>query len=68
VKLPYPLELLSQYEEMTVVKLLCPLGLETTEVAVVKLPCPLKTTEVAITELLVQYEEMTVVKLLVDQN
>jgi hypothetical protein len=50
VKLPCPLWLLSQWEEMTVAKL----------------PCPLEATEVAIAELLAQYEEMTVAELLVD--
>jgi hypothetical protein len=60
VKVPCPLELLSQYENMAVVELPCPLELETTEVAVAKLPCPLETTKVAIAELLAQYEEMTV--------
>jgi hypothetical protein len=68
VRLPCPLGLLSQWEEMAAVKLPCPL--EATEVAVVegiavaellsqyempavKLPCPLEVTEVAVVELLV---------------
>jgi hypothetical protein len=78
VKLSCPLWLLSQWEEMAVAKLPCPL--ETTEVAVVKLlaqyeemavaelPCPLEATEVVVVELLAQYEEMTVAELLVEQE
>jgi hypothetical protein len=66
VKLPYPLKLLSQSEEMVVAELPCPL--EMTEVAITKLPCPLMTMEVSIAELLTQYEEMIVVELLVDQK
>jgi hypothetical protein len=50
VKLPCPLGLLSQWEEMTVVEL----------------HCHLEVTEVAVVELLAQYEEMAVAKLLVD--
>jgi hypothetical protein len=76
VKLPCPLWLLSQWEEMAVVELPCPL--EVTEVAiaellaqyeemaVAKLSCPLEATE-AIAELLAQYE-MIVVELLVEQE
>jgi hypothetical protein len=63
VKLPYYLGLLSQWEEM----------------AVAELPCPLELTEVVVAELLVvegmvvagllsQYEEMVVADLLVDQE
>jgi hypothetical protein len=66
VKLPCPLELLSQYDEMVVVELSCPL--ESMELAVAKLPCPLEMIEVAVTKLLAQYEEMVVVEQLVDQK
>jgi hypothetical protein len=52
VKLPYSLGLLSQWVEM----------------AVVELPCPLEVTEVVVAELLAQYEEMAVAELLVDQK
>jgi hypothetical protein len=52
VKLPFLLGLLSQWEEM----------------AVAELPCPLEVTEVAIVELLTQYQEMAVAELLVDQE
>jgi hypothetical protein len=52
VKLLSPLGLLSQWEEMTVVEL----------------PCPLQATEVTVAELLAQYEEMAVAELLVDQE
>jgi hypothetical protein len=52
VKLPHPLGLLSQWEEM----------------AVAELPCPLEATEVADAELLAQYEEMAVAELLVGQE
>jgi hypothetical protein len=68
VKLPCPLEILIQWEEMTVVELSCPLELEMMEVAVMMLPCPLETTKVAVAELLAQYEEKEVVELLVDQK
>jgi hypothetical protein len=50
VKLPCPLGLLSQWEEM----------------AVVELHCHLEVTEVVVVQLLAQYEEMAVAKLLVD--
>jgi hypothetical protein len=50
VKLPCPLGLLSQWEEMTVVEL----------------SCLLEAIEVAVAELLSQYEDMAVAKLLVD--
>jgi hypothetical protein len=50
VRLPCPLGLLFQWDEM----------------AVVELPCPLEVTEVAVAELLPQYEAMAVAKLLVD--
>jgi hypothetical protein len=52
VELPYPLGLLSQWEEMTAAEL----------------PYPLKAIEVAVAELLAQYKEMTVVELLVDHE
>jgi hypothetical protein len=52
VKLPCPLGLLSQWEEM----------------AVAELPCPLEVTKVAIAELLAQYEVMAVAELLIDQE
>jgi hypothetical protein len=78
VKLCCLLWLLSQWEEMVVAELPCPL--EVTEVAVTELlaqyeemtiaelPCSLEVTEVAVAELLAQYEEMTVVELLVEQE
>jgi hypothetical protein len=50
VKLPCPLWLLSQREEMTVVEL----------------PCPLEATDVAVAGLLAHYEEMIVAELLVE--
>jgi hypothetical protein len=50
VKLPCPLGLLSQWEEM----------------AVVELSCLLEAIEVVVAELLSQYEDMAVAKLLVD--
>jgi hypothetical protein len=68
VKLPCPLELLSQWDEMTVAEIPCPLELETTKVVVAKLPCALEVTEVAVAELLAQYDEMEVAELLVDQK
>ena len=52
VKLPFSLGLLSQWEEMPVVEL----------------PCPLETTEVDVVELLAQYEETAIAELLVDQE
>jgi hypothetical protein len=52
VKLPCPLGLLCQWEEMVAAEL----------------PCPLEATEVAVVELLAQYEEMAVAELLVDQD
>jgi hypothetical protein len=52
VKLPCPLGLMCQWEEM----------------AVAELPCPLEMTEVAVAELLAQYEEMAIAELLVDQD
>jgi hypothetical protein len=52
VKIPCPLGLLSQWEEM----------------AAAELPCPLEATEVVVAELLAQYEEMAVAELLVDQE
>jgi hypothetical protein len=61
VKLPYPLGILSQWEQMAVAKLPCPL--EATEVAVAEL---LIAEEIAVFELLTQYEKMTVAELLVD--
>jgi hypothetical protein len=78
VKLSCLLWLLSQWEEMVVAELPCPL--EATEVAVVELlaqyeemavaelPCPLEATEVAVVEPLAQYEEMIVAELLVEQE
>jgi hypothetical protein len=50
LKLPCPLGLLSQWEEMEVAEL----------------PCPLEVTKVDIVELCAQYEEMAVIELLVD--
>jgi hypothetical protein len=50
VKLPCPLGLLSQWEEM----------------AVAELRCPLEAIEVTVVELLTQYKEMAVAELLVD--
>jgi hypothetical protein len=50
VKLRCPLGLLSQWEEM----------------AVAELPCPLEVIEVVVVEFLAQYEEMAVAELLVD--
>jgi hypothetical protein len=52
VKLPCPLWLLSQWEEMVVAEL----------------PCPLEATEVAIAKLLAQYEAMVVAEQLVEQE
>jgi hypothetical protein len=52
VKLPCPLWLLSQWEEM----------------AVVELSYPLTATEVAVAELLALYEEMTIAELLIEQE
>jgi hypothetical protein len=52
VKLPCPLWLLSQWEEMVVAEL----------------PCPLEATEVAIAKLLAQYEAMVVTEQLVEQE
>jgi hypothetical protein len=63
VKLPCPLGLLSQWEEMTAAKLPCPL--EATEVVVAEL---LVAEDIAVVELLSQYEEMVVAELLVDQE
>jgi hypothetical protein len=63
VKLPCPLGLLSQWEEMAVVKL--PYPLEAIEVAVAEL---LVVEEIAVAELLSQYEEMAVAELFVDQE
>jgi hypothetical protein len=63
VKLPCPLGLLSQWEEMTAAKLPCPL--EVTEVVVAEL---LVAEDIAVVELLSQYEEMVVAELLVDQE
>jgi hypothetical protein len=78
VKLTCPLCLLSQWEEMAVTELPCPL--EVTEVdvaellaqyekmAVAELACPLEATDVAVAELLAHYEEMIVAKLLVERE
>jgi hypothetical protein len=63
VKLPCPLELLSQWEEMTTAKHPC--LLEATQLVVAEL---LVAKEIAVAELLSQYEEMTVAELLVDQE
>jgi hypothetical protein len=63
VKLPCPLGLLSQWEEMVAVKL--PSPLEATEVAIAEL---LVAEEIAVAELLSQYEQMVVAELLVDQE
>jgi hypothetical protein len=63
VKLPCPLGLLSQWEEMEATKLPCPL--EAIEVVIAEL---LVAEEIAVVELLSQYEEMAVVELLVDQE
>jgi hypothetical protein len=52
VKLPCPLGLLSQWEEL----------------AATELPCPLEATQVAVVQLLAQYENMIVAELLVDQE
>jgi hypothetical protein len=78
VKLPCPLWLLSQWEEMAVAEPPCPLKATTVavaellaqyeEMAVTELPCPLEVTEVAVAELLAQYEKMTVAELLVEQE
>jgi hypothetical protein len=38
------------------------------EMAVAELPCPLEATEVVVADLLAQYEEMTVAELLVEQE
>jgi hypothetical protein len=76
VKLSCLLWLLSQWEEMVVAELPCPL--EATEMAAVELlaqyeemvvaelPCPLEVTEVDVAEPLAQYEEMIVAELLVE--
>jgi hypothetical protein len=78
VKLSCPLWLLSQWEEMAVAELPCPLEATKVVVAellaqyegmtVAELPCPLEATEVAVAELLAHYEEMTVDELLVEQD
>jgi hypothetical protein len=62
VKLSCPLLLLSQWEEMAVAELPCPLGAtevvvvellaQYEEMAVAELPCPLEVTGVAVAELL----------------
>jgi hypothetical protein len=52
VKLPCLLCLMSQWKEM----------------AVAELPCPLEATKVVVADLLAQFEEMTVAELLVEQE
>jgi hypothetical protein len=63
VKLPCPLGLLSQWDEIAAMKLPC--HLEVTEVAIAEL---LVAEEIVDAELLSQYEEMAVAELLVDQE